>query len=145
MGATPTRRRFARNVLVLLALIGILAEPIASGIEPSLRAAADVRHGLTLRGRAAGLYPGGTRRMRVLIRNRTDRDVRLVRLSRRVVRAASGCPTRVLRVRRPRALPVVPAGGRARMRLRVRLLRSAPDACQGVVFVVRFRARGVAA
>lgn len=145
MAATRTRRRSARDVLALLALIGILVVPIASGIEPLPRSAADLRHQLTLRGRAAALYPGGTRPMRVLIRNRTDRDVRLVRLSRRVVRAAPGCPTRALRVRRPRALPVVPAGGRARMRLRVRLLRSAPDACQGVVFVVRFRARGVAA
>lgn len=133
-----------RRVATLLVIGALVLAPATFDRVPAPQAA-EARHRLLLRGRALGLFPGGTRPMRVLIRNRTDREVRLVRLGRRVVQAPPGCPTRALRVRRPRALPVVPADGRVRIHLRVRLLRSAPDACQGAVFVVRFRTRGVAA
>ncbi|GIV00568.1 MAG: hypothetical protein KatS3mg014_2183 [Actinomycetota bacterium] len=137
-------RRVGRRLATLLVIGALVLAPAAFDRAPAPQAA-EARHHLVLRGRAHGLFPGGTRPMRVVIGNRTDREVRLVRLGRRVVQAPPGCPTKVLRVRHPRALPVLPAGGRARIRLRVRLLRSAPDACQGAVFVVRFRARGVAA
>jgi hypothetical protein len=47
-----------------------------------------------------------------------------------------------LRVRNLRGKPVVRAHRTRRIVLRVTMLRSAPDACKGAVFRLRFRARG---
>jgi hypothetical protein len=128
-------------VIAGLVVAGTLTGREAVGSSPSV----GLPHRLALRGRAQGLYPGAVKPMRIVVRNRTDRDVRLVALARRVSEAPAGCPVSVLKVRRPRALPVVPAGGRVAVFVRVHLLRSAPDACQGAVFRVTLRAKGVPA
>lgn len=141
---TP-RGRFGRAALALLTAAGLLIAGAITERDAVRSSPAGAPHRLALRGRAQGLYPGAVKPMRVTVRNRTDRDVRLVALARRVSEAPAGCPTSALRVRRPRTLPVVPARGRATIRLRARLLRSAPDACQGAVFRITFRARGVPA
>ncbi len=100
---------------------------------------------LALRGHVTGLYPGAVRPLRVLVRNRSDRDVQLTRLTSRVIEGPPGCPPEALRAGEPETLPLVPAGGRARVALPIELLPSAPDACQGAVFRLRFRAFGEAA
>jgi hypothetical protein len=145
MGARVTRTARLRSLLALLAAVGVVLAAVTTEMERTRAAGATSSHRLTLRGSARGLYPGAERWVRIVVRNRTDRDVRLLRLSRRVTDAPAGCPTRALWIGRPRSLPVIAAGGRARIRVRVRMRRSAPDACQGAVFRVRFRARGVAA
>lgn len=146
MGPDGRRSRGRRSralALGLLLLGSVLGGALASEEVPARTVSGS--HRLVLRARVDGLYPGAVRPMRVVVRNRTGRAVRLVRLTRRTVEAAPGCPTSALRTRKPRALPMIPADGRRPVLLRVSLQRSAPDACQGVVFRLKFRVWGVPA
>ena len=142
---TPSRDS-TRRLLALLVLALLIVPPLGGHDRGTHAAAAASRHRLLLRARARGLYPGAVRPLRVLVSNPTDRDVRVVRLVARAIRSSNeACPPSFLRVRRLRSHPLVLAHSRRRVRMRVKLLASAPDACQGVRFSLRLRVRGVAA
>lgn len=146
MERTRTSRPDRAKRLLALVLVALVLVPSLDGHDRGTHAAAESRHRLLLRARARGLYPGAVRPLRILVSNPTDHDVRVVRLVARASRSSSeACPVSFLRVRRLRSHPVVPAHSRRRVRVRVKLLASAPDACQGVRFSLRLRVRGVAA
>ncbi len=142
MGATRIRRRrtLLRATLALVLLGALVMTGIPGRDAPTSAEGADGV--LALRGRATGLYPGAARPLRVLVRNRSDRAVQLTRLTSQVIESPPGCPPEALRAGEPETLPLVPASGRARVVLPIELLPSAPDACQGGVFRLRFRAAG---
>jgi len=139
MTLRPAVRVAAAAVLLALLSSGARAErgdpdPVTPARRTSARFA--------LRGGVQGLYPGAHARMTVVVRNRTNEPLELHRVSTRVADAAPGCPAGSLVVRRFRGDRIVPARGSVRVRVRVRLRRSAPDACQGVRFPLAFVAKG---
>lgn len=129
---------------VLLALVssGARADRERSATEPSARPAPA---SLAVRGGVHGLSPGSRTRMPVTVRNRTHAPLELRRIVVRVAPASPRCPARYLVVRRFRGERIVPARGTVRVRLKVRLRRSAPDACQGRRFPLTFVADGAPA
>jgi hypothetical protein len=95
-----------------------------------------------LRGHVTGMYPGRHRRLVVQISNPQRRAIVVTSITATVGRAVIGCKGSNIRVRRFVGAKRVPARGRARVRLRVRMLRTAPDACEGARFPVVFSGKG---
>jgi hypothetical protein len=93
-----------------------------------------------IHGHVRSLYPGARKRMRVTVRNRHSRPVRLRQLRTRVLDAGPGCSRGYLKVRRFKRRRYIPPHARVRVRVRARLTLSAPDACQGARWPLRFRA-----
>jgi hypothetical protein len=142
MTVRPIVRLGAAAVLLALVAGGAQADRERSALEPAARPASD---GLAARGRVHGLFPGMRTRMPVTVRNLTQVPLELRRIAVRVAPASPGCLARYLVVRRFRGERIVPARGTVQVRLKVRLRRSAPDACQGRRFPLAFVAEGVPA
>jgi hypothetical protein len=104
-----------------------------------------------LSGHVKGLYPGGRGRMRVTVRNPFRHAVQVRWVVARVKDAGPSCSRHSLVTRRSKGLRPVRGGGwrhtriaphsARRVGVRVRMRRSAPDACQRARFPLRFRAR----
>lgn len=95
----------------------------------------------TLRGHVGGLFPGASRRLVIAVHNRSRRSLRVRSITTRVRDAKRGCRARNLRVSAFRGrLRIGPRRSR-RVAVRVRMLPSAPAACQGAVFRLAFRGR----
>jgi hypothetical protein len=125
--------------------IGLVLVLAASGaVQRSDEAARKGRQHLSLRvsGGVRGLYPGARLRLRLKVRNTRGFPIRVVSLKVRVGNASRGCRRRQLRIGRFHRALVVPAHRSRRAALPVTMLRSAPDACKGAVFPLRFRALG---
>jgi hypothetical protein len=95
-----------------------------------------------IRGHVKGMYPGRHRRLVVHISNPQGRAIVVTSIIARVGRAVRGCKGSNVRVRRFSGAKRVPAWGRAKVRLRVRMLSTAPDACKDVRFPVVFSGAG---
>lgn len=128
----------ATGTLAYAALAGRGGESLrgaeaAGKSTPQLRATGKVR----------GLYPGATKRMKVGVRNRYPDPVRLGFVRTRAADANPGCTRKNLSIRpRTPTQKGIPAGKRRRVRVAVTMLATAPDACQGARFPLRFRVRG---
>jgi hypothetical protein len=92
-------------------------------------------------GHAHGLFPGKVGTLHVTLRNESPYPIWVVRVSARVEDAGPGCSGSVLRVSPRRAHLRIRPHGRIRTVLRVRMLPTSPDACQGARFPISFRAR----
>jgi hypothetical protein len=93
-------------------------------------------------GRVKRLYPGAAKALRVRVRNASPRTVWLRSIKTRVGDAGPGCSRSHLEVRRKhRAHLRIRPDSRRIVRLRVLMRRSAPDACQGARWPLRFRVR----
>jgi hypothetical protein len=108
-------------------------------------AAGDARRGpqrFTISGGATGLYPGGVGHVALKVRNPFKRRLRVQGLSVRVLDAGAGCRAANLRVARFGGfVDVLPRRSRI-VRLNVRMLASAPPACAGARFPLRFSSKG---
>jgi hypothetical protein len=112
-----------------------------SGDFGALPASAKVSSDLRVHGRIKGLYPGARKRLRVRVRNTYPRHAR-VRLVRTSVRSAGpDCSRANLHVRGNPRTRWIPAHSKILIRLRVRMSASAPDACQGATWPLRYRVR----
>jgi hypothetical protein len=128
--------------LVVPAAVLVLA---ASGAAQTSAPAAKhpiSRPALRISGTVRGLYPGARRVLRLSVRNTRGFPVRVVSLKVRVGNASRACRRRQVRIARVRRSFVVRAHRSRRITVRVTMLRTAPDACQGAVFPLRFKARG---
>jgi hypothetical protein len=102
----------------------------------------------SLRAVARRLYPGGKRPLRVKISNHSRFAIKVTRIRVRVRpdRTHLSCPpedyVRKTRLRRPVR---VRRWSSRRVRLAIKLLYKAPDACQGAVFPLRLRGTAVRA
>jgi hypothetical protein len=123
------------------ALAALLAVALAQSKGPR-RAAPRVRHALTVSGSMRWLFPGRSTRLPLVVRNNRGFRIRLVSLTVRVRDARPGCGKRYLRVGRLRRKLLVPPHGFRTVDLAITMLRSAPNACQGAVFPLRYTARG---
>ena len=132
-------RRLAAIALVLGLCLAAWAAADPGG--PAPLAAAARRPAVKMSGYVGGLYPGGRKRLTLTIRNRTRSRVVLRGLKVRAKRARRGCEARQLKIGRlPRHVRI---RGRRKVRLRItlRLLATAPDACTRARFPLRVRAR----
>lgn len=132
-------RRLAAIALVLGLCLAAWAAADPGGPGPLASAAR--RPAVKMSGSVGGLYPGGRKRLTLSIRNRTRSRVVLRGLKVRVKRARRGCEARQLKIGRlPRRVRI---GARRKVRVRVtlRLLGTAPDACKRARFPLRLRAR----
>ncbi|HYH61232.1 MAG TPA: hypothetical protein VD766_05150 [Solirubrobacterales bacterium] len=96
---------------------------------------------ITVRAKVKGLYPGASKKMKVGVHNRLGRRVRLVSVRSHPQDASPDCSRTNLRIERFRGgIPIRPHE-RARVRVKVTMEPTAPDACQGVRFPIHFKAR----
>jgi hypothetical protein len=133
-------RLFVAGIVVVLVL-ALAATGSARMSGESGRRVAPAR-ALKITGGVRGLYPGARVRLPLKVRNLRGYPIRVVALNVKVGNASKGCRRRQLRISRLRRRPVVPAHRRRRIVLQATMLRSAPDACKGAVFPLRFKARG---
>jgi hypothetical protein len=98
-----------------------------------------------IRGAVKGMYPGRVRKLRLRIRNPLDRAIRVRSIRARVRRPHRGCPAKAITIRRWRGhLRIRPHRGRT-VRVKVKMKRRAPNACQGARFPIRYRGTAVRA
>lgn len=92
-----------------------------------------------LRGHVGGLYPGARKKLTIVVHNRTARPLRIRSIRTRVRDAGRKCRARNVRVAPYRgSLRLRPRQWR-RVKVRIRMLRSAPSACQKKTFRLEFR------
>ena len=127
---------------VAIGLVLVLAASGAVRRTGPAAANAPVRPPLRVSGSVRGLYPGARLPLRLRVRNVRGFPIRVVSLKVRVGNASRSCRRRQVRIGRFRRSLVVPAHKSRRTALPVTMLRSAPDACKGAVFPLRFRAWG---
>jgi hypothetical protein len=115
--------------------------PSAIGVRSGARA-------FSLRATARRLFPGAKRPLRVRISNHSRFAIKVTRIRVRVKpdRTHVSCPPDeyVRKTRFTKSIRVRPRRSR-RVRLAIRLLYSAPDACQGAAFPLRLRGTAVRA
>jgi hypothetical protein len=101
----------------------------------------------SLHAAARGLFPGGTKALRVSITNPNPFRIRVVEISVRVLpdRERPECSTDQLQASDFARELTVPGLGARDVRLWITMLRSAPDACQGATFPLRLDAWAVGA
>jgi hypothetical protein len=119
------------------------ATPDDSIGHSSAPASLAIPRGFVVSGHVTRLYPGRRARMKVHVRNRKPFAIRVTRISVTVRSRTHGCSGRNVRVRPFRGRLRVKARGRRLLRMRVRMIRAAPNACQGVRFTLRFHGRAV--
>ena len=120
--------------------------PEATAIEGSGTRAS--KGGFHMRARARGLFPGARRPLRLRIHNPNRFEIKVTKVRvqiRRDLRHPGCYPRRYLRATRLLKPVRVPAKGirRTRTRLRIKMMVSAPDACQRAVFPLRLRGKAV--
>lgn len=136
-----------RLLVAVLAFVSLAGIAVASAGPNGDGTGSDTTHPVSLRvrGHVTGLYPGARKRMRVTIRNPFPYAIEVTLVKAKAADPVPGCSGSMVRVRRYRRATAIDAGRLAVVRVRVRLLRAAPDACQGVRFPLTFRARAVRA
>jgi hypothetical protein len=141
----PHRARAVAGVLAVAWVGGTAAadQRRDAGMAAAQRAAAWPAPGFSVSGRVTGLYPGRTRAVSLRVANRHRVAILVTSLTARVRDGRAGCPARSLLVVPFRGAVRVAPRRRARIGVLVRMRRSAPDACQGASFPLRFRGRAV--
>ena len=130
-------------VLVIAALLStavasaLLRDPVARGADASF----------SIKGSVRNLYPGKRAPLRLTVKNPNGRPITVTSIRVRVASDASrpGCvASDLVRATSLDAALRVPADSSKRVALEIELLPSAPDACQGAVFPLRFVGKAVA-
>lgn len=137
-GASAARRLAVVAILVAYAISPALAEagrgPDATSLRPRQPA-------FTITGRARRLSPGVTRILRLRIGDPAPFAILVRKVTVTVRDANTACSHRNVRVTSYTGSLRVPARGSSSLRLAIRLLPSAPDACQGARFPLEFHGR----
>lgn len=157
---TPTRRRLALGVVVALAgsavtvwhgaparanLLGGGVGRVGREASPSSRLMpAASKHGsFGIGGSVNGLYPGLTKPLKLTVSNPQHFAIVVTSVTVAVGNASQACGAANLSVTHFSGRRRVGAKGSARVTLEVTLAHSAPDACQGAVFPLRYSGRAV--
>ncbi len=146
-----TERRAGRTAAGIAAALVALAVLASAAVASTPRERSwttlttSPRDRLTLQGHIKHLYPGYVGTLRIRVRNSGSSAIVLTRIRTTVGDAAPGCASQNLHVRRFRGALRVPAHGKMRVQVRVRMSEQAPDACQGARFPLAYSGRGVAA
>ncbi len=98
-----------------------------------------------VRGSVRGISPGHTVVMKVKIRNRYDFPIRVKRVRAKPIPRRISCPADFLRIRDWRGSKRIRPHSVKRVRLRVRLKPSAPNACRGARWILVYAGRAIKA
>lgn len=123
--------------LVAVSLLAAAALALPSVLEKPRKVALTV----TQQGTVAGLYPGKTATVTVVVRNGSRKTVRLKTVS-ATAQSLPGCPASMLQVRAVTTKKVLKPRKSVRVALPAQLARTAPDACQGRKFRLALKATG---
>ena len=97
---------------------------------------------LRVHGTVVGLYPGARKKLHVHVRNTSPRSMQLRALRTKPSDASAACARDYLHVKRmKRSRARVPGNSRTTVNVSVRMAASAPDACQGASWPLRYRVR----
>ena len=141
---------FVASWLALFVLVAAIPpprhEPTSEPRSAPVTLVADSRKSFSVTGKAKGLYPGATRPLRVVIANpnRFAIEVVSVRVKVKSDPARPECAARRhVKVPRFKGSLEVRSKSRRRLRMTIRMLDRAPDACQGARLPLRLRAKAV--
>ncbi len=98
-----------------------------------------------VKGHKQGLYPGRRTTIQVRVKNPNAVPILLRKVKAKVRSPQPGCSSRRVRTTPWKGSRRITPHGYIHLRMRVRMLRGAPDACQGVRFELRYRARAARA
>jgi len=137
----PPRRRAARRLVAPLALV--LAAALAQAAEraPSIGdpAARPAPPRYRISGTVVGLFPGARTTLRLTVRNPNPYAIEVRKIRTKVRSGARSCPSKSIRVGRSRGTKRIRPKSRGRIRVKVRMLPTAPDACAGRRFRLIYR------
>jgi hypothetical protein len=131
--------------LVAVALVAAVVVAAASsrvGDSGQMVLTSSHRGSFTIKGHIRGLYPGRTAQLKLTIRNRNGFAIR-VKSVRVKVGGAPGCSRSNLVVKRFRGSLRVPAKKKRRLWVPIRMRSTAPDACMGDRFQLRYVGKAV--
>jgi hypothetical protein len=129
----PPRRPALRKLIasVSLVLVAALAQAAERGIGPAEPTARPATPRYKISGKAVGLFPGARTTMRLTVRNPNPYPIKVRKIRTTVRSGAASCPSKTVRVARSRGTKRIPARSRARVKVKVRMLPTAPDSCAG--------------
>ena len=125
----PQARRSGRGVAAMLAAL-ILAAVAAP--------ASHAQDGFEISGEVEALYPGADVTLEAAVTNPHPFAIRVTSAGATVLDAGAVCPASMIQVHHAEPDVVIPAHSTGTVSLRIRMSRSAPDACQGVTWPLRF-------
>lgn len=136
----PSLRRFSTALITGAAVVA--GTGLAVAASGSATAGDEQGAPLTLTGTVEGLTPGAARDLPVTIANPNAKPRVVAAITTAVTATPPSCPDAALRVGDLPAPVTVPGDASAVGHLPVRLAATAPDACQGAVFALRFSTTG---
>ena len=144
---SEVKRPTVRSFVAALAFVSLAGIAVASAGPNRGVAGSDATRPMSfrVRGHVTGLYPGARKQMRVTIRNPFPYAIEVTLVKAYADDPVPGCSGSMVRVRRYRQAVRIDAGRLAVLRVRIRMRRATPDACQGVRFPLTFHARAVRA
>jgi hypothetical protein len=140
MPATARKLAAVATLASIAAAAAGTALPLPDREAAPQRAPEQAAPALRLSGDVDGLFPGVVTTLRVRVQNRRPFPVLVRSLAVRVGSGRRGCPARVVRVRPFRGRLAVAARRSRTVALRISMARTAPDACRGARFPLRFSA-----
>jgi hypothetical protein len=130
--------------LVCVLLAAALAQASAFRRAPSgdgLAAARTPR--FVVKGKVKGLYPGASKRLKLRVTNPNNAPITLKLVTVRVRSATPACPSSAVKAAKFKGHKRIGAHRTAKVRVKIRMKASTPDACQGVKFRLMYRGRAV--
>ena len=127
----------AAVILVAGAAVAVLARDGPSSHVPATVLGERIRVApgyFAVSGEVAGLYPGGTRGLEVVVENPGAYALRLLALDVAVRSRSAGCPSGSVTVTGFRGSELLAGRARTVAPLAVTMAAAAPDACSGAVF-----------
>lgn len=121
-----------RTELVALSGRGTASEPTPADSSAFTSA------GFTISGKVGGLYPGAVRSLKLTVTNHESFAIIVTSLTTTAGAARAGCGAANLKVASFSGRLKVPAKGKAGTSVHVTMAHSAPNACQGAAFPLRY-------
>jgi hypothetical protein len=148
--ATAITRWLIAVVMLVLLLLPAAMQMMATRdnvLRGELKPTATSKPQFKVRGSVGGLYPGKRKPLTLKVRNPQRYPIRVKTLTVRVGRSnKSGCKPRWIRPkRRVRVSLLVPARARAFVSYPLKMLKRAPNACQGARWKLKFKGEAVRA
>jgi len=133
-------RRLGRSATAVAAIVAAATALTGASALGSLGSASHkTKSSFSLRGHVGGLYPGARQKLTIVVHNRTARPLSVRSIRTRVRDAGRTCRGRNVRVAPYRGSLRLRPHQRRRVKVRIRMLRSAPSACQKKTFRLDFR------
>jgi hypothetical protein len=137
----PARHRSRRWVgiaVTLLLVAAVIGATTGIGRPQELSPVKATTPTFRVKGSVRGLYPGSRTVLRARVTNPYPVPIVVRKVQASVRSTTAPCPKGVIKIRRWKGRKVLRAHAVGRVTLRVRMRRSAADACQGVRFQLAF-------